>query len=157
MKAAFVFNFLKFVDWPTQALTRPDESLTIAIVGEGAVADAAAKFLQGKRVGSHPLAVRRMKVGEPLSSIHAVFVTGAEAHQPHPILTTAGNASVLTIGDDEHFAARGGVIAVFVHDRKVRFEVNTDAADARALRVSSRLLSLARLVRAGASGKEGRP
>jgi hypothetical protein len=157
VKAAFVYNFLKFVDWPSSSGPRPDRPLTIAIVGEGSVADATASLLEGKRVSVHPLHVVRVKPGSPLPEVHAVFITGAEQKEAQRTLARMAGAPVLTIGDDEHFAARGGMIGLYVEDRRVRFEVNTDAADAQGLRVSSRLLALARLVRSSASGQEARP
>ena len=157
VKAAFVYNFLKFVDWPAHALPKPDQPFSIAIVGEGSVADAVENLLQGKKISVYPLAVVRVKAGEPLSDVHAVFVTGADPEKARRTLATRGSAAVLTIGDDDQFAARGGIIGLYVEDRRVRFEVNTDAADARGLRVSSRLLALARLVRSSANGQGARP
>lgn len=157
VKAAFVYNFLKFVDWPSHALARPDQPLSIAIVGEGPVADAVESLLEGKKVGTHSLVVVRIKAGEPLADVHAVFLTGTDKDKAHRTLATKGSAAVLTIGDDEHFAARGGMIGLYVEDRRVRFEVNTGAADATGLRVSSRLLALARLVRSSADGQGPRP
>ena len=157
VKAAFVYNLLKFVDWPPHALPGPDRPFSVAIVGEGSVADATARLLQGKRISVYPLVVVRVKAGEPLSDVHAVFVTGADPEKARRTLATMSTAAVLTIGDDAQFAARGGVIGLYVEDRRVRFEVNTDAADATGLRVSSRLLALARLVRSSANGQGARP
>jgi hypothetical protein len=157
VKAAFVYNFLKFVDWPPRSVPRADQPLTVAIVGEGPVADATANLLQGKRVSVHPLLVVRVKRGEPVSEVHAVFITGADHKEAHRTLASMTSGAVLTISDDPHFASRGGMIGLYVEDRRVRFEVNTDAADARGLRVSSRLLALARLVRSGANGEGARP
>ena len=157
VKAAFVYNFLKFVDWPPHALARSDQPLSIAIVGEGPVADAVESLLEGKKVGTHALVVVRVKAGDPLADVHAVFVTGADKDKAHRTLATRGSAAILTIGDDDQFAARGGIIGLYVEDRRVRFEVNTAAADATGLRVSSRLLALARLVRSSANGQGARP
>ena len=157
VKAAFVYNFLKFVDWPPASLPRADQPLTVAIIGEGRVADAAASLLEGKKVSVHPLAVIRVKPGDPLSDVHAVFITGADHKEAQRTLASMAAAPVLTISDDAHFASRGGMIGLYVEDRRVRFEVNTDAADARGLRVSSRLLALARLVRSGANAVGPRP
>ncbi len=157
VKAAFVYNFLKFVDWPPASIPRADRPFTVAIVGEGPVADATASLLTGKRVSLHTLAVVRVKPGEPLADVHAVFITGADHKAAERTLASMAGAPVLTISDDAHFASRGGMIGLYVEDRRVRFEVNTDAADARGLRVSSRLLALARLVRSGANGQGARP
>ncbi len=157
VKAAFVYNFLKFVDWPAASLPRAEGPFTVAIVGEGPVAAATASLLNGKRVSAHPLAVVHVKPGDPLGNVHAVFITGADRKDAERTLASMPSAPVLTISDDAHFAARGGMIGLYVEDRRVRFEVNTDATDARGLRVSSRLLALARLVRSGANGQGARP
>jgi hypothetical protein len=84
-------------------------------------------------------------------------VTGTDKDKAHRTLATKSSAAVLTIGDDDQFAARGGIIGLYVEDRRVRFEVNAGAADATGLRVSSRLLALARLVRSSADGQGPRP
>ena len=157
VKAAFIYNFLKFVDWPPSSVPRADRPLTVAIVGDGPVAEATAKLLQGKRVSVHPVLVVRVEPGEPLSEVHAVFITGADQKEAHRTLASMASTAVLTISDDPHFASRGGMIGLYVEDRRVRFEVNTDATDASGLRVSSRLLALARLVRSSAAGEGARP
>lgn len=157
VKAAFVYNFLRFVDWPLSSVPRADRPLTIAIVGDGPVAEATAKLLQGRRVSVHPLLVVRVKPGEPFSEVHAVFITGADQKEAHRTLASMASAPVLTISDDAHFASRGGMIGLYVEAHRVRFEVNTDATNASGLRVSSRLLALARLVPSTAASEEERP
>jgi hypothetical protein len=155
LKAAFVYNFLKFVDWPTYALGAPNAPLSVAIAGDGEAADAAFRFLDGKQVGNHAIAVRRVKVGDPLEGIHAVFFAESDTAKVQRALATMNAAAILTIGDDQLFAARGGMIAVFVEERKIRFEVNAGATGAKGLRVSSRLLALAKTVHAAAAGGKG--
>ena len=157
VKAAFVYNFLKFVDWPAHAVPKPEQPLSIAIVGEGSVADAVADLLGGKRVGEHPLIVMRVGAGDSLPDVHAVFVTATDREKALRTLATRASAAVLTIGDAHEFASRGGMIGLYLEDRRVRFEVNTDATDAKGLRVSSRLLALARLVRSSSNGQQARP
>ena len=157
VKAAFVYNFLKFVDWPPRSLPQLDRPLRIAIVGEGAVADATASLLQGKRVSVHPTA-RRTSEARGAGLRRARGVHHRRRHkEAQRTLESMASAPVLTISDDAQFASRGGMIGLYVEDRRVRFEVNTDATDARGLRVSSRLLALARLVRSGANGEGARP
>ena len=146
VKAAFVYNFLKFVDWPASAFGAPADSLIVAIVGDGATADAAAAFLQGKQVNERAIAVRRLKEDAALPPAHAVFVGDASPGQLRRVLEAASGAGALSIGEADEFAAQGGVIGLLVEARRVRFEINTAAADAARLRISSKLLALARIV-----------
>jgi hypothetical protein len=147
VKAAFVYNFLKFVEWPPGSF-RPDEPLVVAVVGDGPTAEATTQFLSAKLVGSRPLVVRRATWDGPLEGVHAVFVTESDAGRLRRILAAASMAGVLSIGEGAGFASSGGVIALVVDERKVRFDIDMDVAQTAGLRVSSKLLALTRVVHA---------
>jgi uncharacterized protein DUF4154 len=147
VKAAFVYNFLKFVDWPADVFVGPGDSLIVGIVGSGATADAAASFLDGKPVNGRAVAIRRFKDDGPRPGVHALFIGNAETMHARHILDDVANAAVLSIGESTDFAAEGGVIGLLVEAQKVRFEINTDAAATAGLKISSKLLALARIVR----------
>jgi len=146
IKAAFVYNFLKFVDWPS-ASRRADESLVVAIIGEGPTADAVVAFLTTKRVGDRPIVIRHLTWDQSLVGIQAAFVSENDAKKLRRIFDAAAAAGVLSIGESREFASRGGVIGLLVEERKVRFDIDTEAADAAHLRISSKLLALGRVVR----------
>ena len=146
VKAMFVYNFLKFVEWPvdTSASVHP---FVVVIIGEGATADATENFLESKTIGDRPLVVRRTQWDQSLSGVRAAFVVEQDPKKLRRILDAAAAAGVLTIGEGEDFTNRGGVIALLVRDRKVRFDVDTSAAQSAGLRVSSKLLALTHAVR----------
>ena len=147
VKAMFVYNFLKFVEWPVDTSAGAKDPFVVLIIGEGATADATEQFLQSKSIGDRPLVVRRIRWDQPLAGARAAFVVEQDAKKLHRVLDAAASAGVLTIGEGESFATRGGVIGLLVEDRKVRFDVDTTAAQVAGLRVSSKLLALTRAVR----------
>jgi hypothetical protein len=147
VKAMFVYNFLKFVEWPVDAAAGAKDPFVVLIIGEGATADATEHFLESKTIGERPLAVRRIRWDQSLAGARAAFVVEPDARKLHQILDAAAAAGVLTIGEGESFTTRGGVIALLVEDRKVRFDVDTTAAQTARVRVSSKLLALTRVVR----------
>jgi hypothetical protein len=149
VKAMFVYNFLKFVEWPVDASVGAKAPFVVLIIGEGPTADATERFLESKTIGERPLVVRRIQWDESLVGARAAFVVEQDARKLHRILGAAAAAAVLTIGEGESFATRGGVIGLLVEDRKVRFDVDTTAAQNARLRVSSKLLALTRNVRSG--------
>ena len=146
VKAMFVYNFLKFVEWPSDTSLRAGDPFVVLIIGESATADATERFLESKTIGERPLVVRRIKWDQSLAGGRAAFVVERDARKLHRVLDAAAAAGVLTIGEGDAFTTRGGVIGLLVADRKVRFDVDTSAAQKAGLRVSSKLLALTRVV-----------
>ncbi len=147
VKAMFVYNFLKFVEWPVDTSVGAKDPFVVLIIGDGATADATEHFLESKTIGERPLVVRRIQWDQSLAGARAAFVVERDAKKLHHVLEAAASAGVLTIGEGESFTTRGGVIGLLVEDRKVRFDVDTTAAQTARLRVSSKLLALTRVVR----------
>ena len=156
VKAMFVYNFLKFVEWPVDASAGAKDPFVVVIIGDGATADATELFLQSKTIGERPVAVQRIQWDQSLRGARAAFVVERDPKKLHRILDAAAAGGVLTIGEGEEFATSGGVIGLLVQDRKVRFDVDTTAAQSAGLRVSSKLLALTRAVRSSSdrSGSE---
>lgn len=149
LKAAFIYNFLKFVEWPPSSFGRSDAPLVVAVVGDGPTADATERFLASKHVGARPVAVRRVAWDQSFAGVHAVFVAETGDSRRKRIFSAAADAAVLSIGEGADFAATGGVIALVVEERKVRFDIDVGAARSSGLKVSSKLLALTRVVHAG--------
>ena len=147
VKAMFVYNFLKFVEWPVENALGAREPFVVVIIGEGATADATEHFLETRAIGDRPLYVRRIKWDQSLAGARAAFVVERDAKKLRRVLDAAAAAGVLTIGEGEEFATSGGVIGLLVEDRKVRFDVDTSAAQVAGLRVSSKILALSHAVR----------
>jgi YfiR/HmsC-like len=142
IKAMFVYNFLKFVEWPVTTSVAAKDPFVVIIIGDGETADATEHFLESKTIGDRPVVVRRIRWDQSLAGARAAFVLEQDARKLHRVFDAAAAAGVLTIGEGEDFATHGGVIGLLVEDRKVRFDVDTSAAQTAHLRVSSKLLAL---------------
>jgi hypothetical protein len=146
IKAAFVYNFLKFVEWPAETFPRPDAPLVVALVGDGPTADATERFLATKQIGERRIVVRRAGWDEPLTGVHAVFVTEGDGRKLRRVLAAASSMAILSIGEGEDFASSGGIIGLVIEEKKVRFDIDMAVAQATGLKVSSKLLALTRVV-----------
>lgn len=143
LKAAFVVNFLKFVEWPHAA---PGTPLILVLVGDSPIAAALKDGTTGLQIGGRPVHVRTAKGPVDIDDADAVFICATEHQQVPAILRHIDRRSVLTIGDTEGFGASGVVLNLVMQDQKVRVEANTAAAARARLRVSAHLLRLARIV-----------
>ncbi|UWZ79912.1 YfiR family protein [Geoalkalibacter halelectricus] len=139
-KAAFVFNFAKFIHWPeTRAL---DEDLCIGVVGDNPFGTHILQ-LQGSRVAGRSIVVAFPATVADLLSCDLLFISASESPRLEALLGALVQAPVLTVGDMEGFAARGGMIEMYLRDNRIRFRINLEAARAAGLDISSRLLQLA--------------
>jgi hypothetical protein len=146
LTAAFLFNFAKFTTWPDDAL-RNGSTIVVCVSGHDQVADALVQLTTNKLVEGHPLAIRRTDLRQPLTECHIMFAASLDENSARELLRAAGGHPILTVSDWENFAARGAVANFFIEGARMRFAVNPDAADRVRLRISSRLLTLAKLVR----------
>lgn len=148
IKAAFLFNFAQFVEWPEAAFESPDAPLVIGILGDDPFGAALDGIVRGEKVGGHPLVVHRFAPGEPIDC-HILFVVRSERGHLPQVLAGVKSRSVLTVGETEGFAEGGGMIG-FVTDRdRIRLAVNLAASDEGGLKLSSKLLRAARIVTPG--------
>jgi YfiR/HmsC-like len=146
LKAAYLFNFARFAEWPPEAVPAAT-ALTLCIVNDEAVADAVDLTVKGRNVDDHGLIVRRLKAGAPLPTCHVLYLAGVDLKRSLGLIETIKDAVVLTVSDTSHFAERGGMVELFVESGHMRFAVNTDALQRGRIRLSSRLLQLAKIVR----------
>lgn len=152
VKAAFLFHFAQFVDWPPETFKDAGSALTYCTVGEDVFHGGLEASLGGKTIGSHPLSVKHFKQAREIEGCQILFFGAAEKKSiPEALSILKGNA-VLTVGESEHFVQVGGVIGFLLEDNKVRFEINLDAAEKAKLKISSRLLTLAKTVIGGTKG-----
>jgi YfiR/HmsC-like len=148
MKAAFLYNFAKFVDWPPQKLNRLNDPVVICVLGEDPFGKLLDDTVQGKTIEGHPLQLGRIADTSQAAGCHVVFVSISERRRLNAILTDLSSAGVLTVGETEGFAVLGGIINFKLeNERRIRFEVNLNAAREANLKLSSKLLSLALIVR----------
>jgi hypothetical protein len=146
IKAAFLYNFAKFTDWPSEVLPETSDTLTLCLFADDPVSEAL-ESIKGKTVKGRRLTIRRIEPGTDLDSCHVLFIGSAEEKRSLQLLQRLQGSSVLTVGEIEHFAEAGGIINFFVERNKVRFEINVSSAEKARLKLSSQLLGLARVVR----------
>lgn len=147
LKAAFVFNFTKFVEWPAESLAATPGSLNVCLLGPRNAFFDALHELNGKPVKNHNLNVRSLGRGESPRQCQVLVLGESEAELFESVLKRIEGLAVLTIGGAGRFFDAGGIIGLVTEDGKVRFDVNLVAARRSNLELSSNLLRLARQVR----------
>ncbi|OGG52063.1 MAG: hypothetical protein A3F84_18365 [Candidatus Handelsmanbacteria bacterium RIFCSPLOWO2_12_FULL_64_10] len=153
VKAAFLYNFAKFVEWPTEAFQDATSPFVIGVLGNDPFEGALDQTVRGKKVNGRAMAVRRLKE-EALGGCHILFISASEKRPLWQILGCLKGSSVLTVGEMESFTQAGGIVNFVMKEGRVRFEINADGAERARLRVSSKLLALAKVVRDGKIGKD---
>jgi hypothetical protein len=146
VKAAFLFHFAQFVEWPAGAFKGPASPLTYCTIGDDPFRGVLEESVQGKIVGSRALQVQHLKEREQIAGCQILFIGAAEKKHLAEDLAVAAGHAVLTVGETENFVQDGGVIGFVLENDKVRFEINVDTAGKAKLRLSSRLLLLAKTV-----------
>jgi hypothetical protein len=147
VKAAFLFNFAKFVEWPADAFKGSDDPITICVLGQNPFGTALEEVVRDKTVGSRAFVVRDVPNAQHASKCQIVFVSASERKRSHSLLEDLKGHSILTVGETEDFTSNGGVINFKLKDARVRIEIDLGAAERAKLRISSKLLSLAETTR----------
>jgi len=160
VKAAFIYNFLKFVDWPEEKMTKGGKQIIIGIIGEDPFGSAADIF-KDKMVEDRNLVVKRLegfgKLKEmpekdknerlaALKGCHLLFVCSSEQKLSREIMDIVVKSNVLTVGDTGGFIETGGIINFLMEDNKIRFDINLTASEKAGIKIRSQLLRLARKV-----------
>jgi hypothetical protein len=149
IKAGFIYNFAKLVQWPTSAFAQPDSPIVIGILGDDPFGATLDRIVADKKINGRSFVVRRLKWTKDfkdLKDCNILFVSFSEKEHIDTLVDAMKWLPILTIGDAPGFAKRGGIMNFTLEDNKVRFEVNVEAAKHADLTISSRLLTLARIV-----------
>ena len=146
VKAAFLYNFAKFVEWPALPADVP---IVICVVGDAGIARAVVDTVSGQKISGHSLDVWVLQDSAKWRACHLLFIAAAETRRSAPGLDEIKTLPVLTVSDGKDFSLAGGIIEFYVEGGRLRFAVNVDAAERSMLRLSSRLLGLAKIVRNG--------
>jgi hypothetical protein len=142
VKAAFLLNFTRFVEWPATSFASPDAPLVICMAGEDPFGPAIDQIVEGESVNGHRIIVERIR-SDQQKLCHVLYT--ANTRNLVSTLPAAG-PGVLTVGEGSEFTQQGGIIAFVLDNRHVRFDVNLKAAATAGLKLSSKLLSVARSV-----------
>lgn len=146
VKAAYLYNFAKFVEWPAGAFEASTAPITFCVLGQNPFGRFLTEALSGKTIDSRPLVLREVSDPEQAANCHVVFISSSERKRLRRLLDAVRGRGVLTVGECDDFAAQGGIVRFALEGGKVRLEFNLDAAGDARLKISSKLLGLAKVV-----------
>jgi hypothetical protein len=157
LKAAFIYNFVQFVDWPASAFANAQSPIVITVVGENPFGGALEQATRGKVVRGREIAIAYARNASAAPPSQVLFIAPGAGGAPAQAVRDAAGQGRLTISDADDFVAAGGCVQFFTEDNKLRFWVNTAAVGRASLKVSAKLLQLARVynepANAGGSGR----
>lgn len=143
LKAAFLYNYALYVEWPQGLNMKPQNSFEMCVLGEDPFGSSLEKVLGPKHVDGRPIAIRRIPNAGTASSCHLLYISPSEKKNVGAILSAIAGDAVLTVSDIPGFTKRGGMINFVLHEDKIRFFINNQAASDEGLKISSQLLKLA--------------
>jgi len=143
VKAAFLYNFSQFVAWQPEAFPEAQTPLVIGVIGDDPFDGYLDGIVHGEKVNNHPLVVRRYSQADEIKACHVLFISQSEGGRLKDILASLKGRAILTVSDLDSFAKEGGIIRFVTENNKIRFKINTDAARAARLTISSKLLQAA--------------
>jgi len=142
VKAAFIFNFAKFVEWPSDAFGEGG-ALVVGVIGDDPFGGALDR-LNGNTANGRALRIKRFRGGDDPRACQVLFISASEDRHLKKIMESIRGTNILTIGESTQFGQSGGMIRFVIQDNKVRFEINASAAGQAGLRISSKLLALSK-------------
>ena|SRR5438552_2905708 len=151
LKATFLYHLAEFVDWPPEAFPTEETPLVIGVLGTDPFGKFLDELVENETVKNRKLAVQRFRSLEEIKSCHILFISSSESGRLDQIFSGLKQRKILTVGDTEGFAQRGGIVRFMPEKNKIRLRINIDAAKAAGLTISSKLLRAADLVGAKAA------
>jgi hypothetical protein len=143
LKAAFIYNFAQFIEWPDKAFAKANSPIVITVLGDNPFGNVLDQVTKGKQIRGREIVVHYVKDPAAIGQTHVLFIGAPHNQNPGQIL--GGLNGVLTIADTDNFTGAGGMIRFFSEENKLRFEINTKATDKAGIKVSAKLLQLAKL------------
>ena len=145
VKAAFLLNFVRFVDWSDRMRGDTDKELILGIAGEDRFGNAL-NLIRGAKVKNRTLVIKNVVDSNSLINCDILFISSSEKDRLPTLMAALKDLPILTVSEIEGFAQRGGIINFIIVEKKIRFEINPDAAKQVGIHISSQLLQLARIV-----------
>lgn len=147
LKAAFLFNIAKFVEWPADKFHGAKDPIVLCVLGANPFGDTLEQAAHGISIEDRKFVVRSISDQKQTGSCHILFISSSERKRLRAVLAEIASSGILTVGDIEGFAAEGGVVNLKLEGDKVRIGINVEAAEHEKIRISSKLLSLAQIVK----------
>jgi len=147
VKAAFLYNFAKFVEWPETIFKSSGEPISICVIGHNPFGPMLKASVNGKTIGERKFVVEDQADVQHAAACRIVFISSSERRRLRSIMARLKGRTILTVGETEGFAEEGGVINFKLVADTVRFEINLEAAEQEQIRISSKLLSVAEAVK----------
>jgi predicted nucleic acid binding AN1-type Zn finger protein len=146
VKALFIYNFLNFVDWPADSSIHSSPTINVCIIGDNPFGDAL-DDIRNDTVKGRKLTFRFYRPFDEPEGCHLLFIPASEKRHAAHILKSVRDANVLTVGDTEESVRQGAIIGFFIEQKKVRFAINIEAAKWAGLKISAKLLKLAKIIK----------
>ena len=147
LKAAMLYNLTQFVEWPASAYPNPQAPILLCIIGRDPFGSALTSVALKKAVNGRPLLIFHPQIDKDVRGCQILYISSSERKTTPQIFSTLDGASVLTVGEMTQFAANGGMIQFSLADQQVHFDINLEAASRAGLKISSKLLVLAQIVK----------
>ncbi len=147
LKAAMLYNLTRFIEWPPPANADPQAPILLCILGRDPFGSSLTSIVSKQIVNGRPVLIRHPQNDKELRGCHVLYISSSERKTIAQVFSTLKGSGVLTVGEMTQFAAHGGMIQFSLEDQQVRFSINLDAVSRAGLKISSRLLLLARIVK----------
>ena len=147
IKAAFLYNFTKFVEWPAGKVVGTNSPIVIGVLGRNPFGAALAETIKDRKVNGREIQIKQINSVSEVKGLHVLFVSAGETQRFEGLEDALKEGSVLGVGESEAFLKRGGMIVFALEDDKVRFEIDMNSAERAKLKISSQLQKLARTVK----------
>ena len=158
VKAAYLYQFAKFVEWPAESFESDEAPLVIGVIGQDPFGGVLDRTVEAKQIGGRPIEIQRFAGGREdagaLEQCHGAFICESERRRPYYIHSVLNERSILLVSDIPGFARDGGMIGLVLEEGRIAFEINRESLENAGLKVSSKLLKLARLVQPQEDGTQ---
>jgi hypothetical protein len=146
VKAAFLYKFGSYIEWPSRSFAGSDSPIAIGVIGADGLAEELTQIVSGRNVNGRPVLVRRLRPGDPIAGLHVLFIGRVDRGRLAEILAAAKGQALLTVTESEEGLELGSMINFVVVENKVRFDVAPPPSESDNLKISARLLGVARKV-----------
>ncbi|MES2276141.1 MAG: YfiR family protein [Bacteroidota bacterium] len=145
VKAAFLFNFTRFVHWPASSFASADAPFVIGIAGNDPFGTYLDDMVADEKVDGHRIIVRRYADGQELSGCHLLFINNNDPAKLSACLSLVVHQNVLTVGDNDNFIKAGGILRFYKDENRIKMEIRLAAAKVAQLEISAKLLQVAKV------------